>query len=299
MVADCPANCARFSLCLSNFVFIIVSTAMLVVGTWVAASKDTFLKHVINIANSTKSPNPFTALAMNKGSDTSESEAIENFVEPVLIDNAAYILIAIGAFIFILSFLGYCGSIKESRVLLTAYGIFIIIIFCMEIAVVVLAVMFKESHVDQPTKNFLTNTLTEHYSVGDDKDAVAVTWDHIMGHFSCCGVMDHTDFAKAKDFAERSRDNQKIPEACCKLKENGDGIFEPEDPNCVTNPNEDNSYMNTGCFGKINMVFKEEIDIVISVVVCVVALELLAAIFAFCLCRATGKEQDYTNHYKY
>ena len=86
------------------------------------------------------------------------------------------------------------------------------------------------------------------------------------------------------------------------MKENGDGIFEPEDPNCVTNPDEDNSYMNTGCFGKINMVFKEEIDIVISVVVCVVALELLAAIFAFCLCRATGKEQDYTNttpHYKY
>ena len=79
-----------------------------------------------------------------------------------------------------------------------------------QIAVVVLAVMFKESHVDQPTKNFLTNTLTEHYSVGDDKDAVAVTWDHIMGHFSCCGVMDYTDFAKAKDFAERKRDNQKV-----------------------------------------------------------------------------------------
>lgn len=50
-----------------------------------------------------------------------------------MIDNAAYILIALGAFIFILSFLGYCGSIKESRVLLTAYGIFIIIIFCMEV----------------------------------------------------------------------------------------------------------------------------------------------------------------------
>ena len=60
---------------------------------------------------------------------------LQTFVGPQLIDNAAYILIALGAFIFILSFLGYCGSIKESRVLLTAYGIFIIIIFCMEVGI--------------------------------------------------------------------------------------------------------------------------------------------------------------------
>lgn len=60
---------------------------------------------------------------------------LQTFVDPQLIDNAAYILIALGAFIFILSFLGYCGSIKESRVLLTAYGIFIVIIFCMEVRI--------------------------------------------------------------------------------------------------------------------------------------------------------------------
>ena len=60
---------------------------------------------------------------------------LQKFVDPQLIDNAAYILIALGAFIFILSFLGYCGSIKESRVLLTAYGIFILIIFCMEVGI--------------------------------------------------------------------------------------------------------------------------------------------------------------------
>ena len=60
------------------------------------------------------------------------------------------------------------------------------------------------------TKGFLTNTLTEHYSVAQDKDAVAFTWDHIMGHFQCCGVMDHTDFAKAKLFIDSSRANQQV-----------------------------------------------------------------------------------------
>ena len=151
---------------------------------------------------------------------------MQTFVSPVHIDNAAYILIALGAFIFILSFLGYCGSIKESRVLLTAYGIFIILIFCMEvwkciigeqfftssmqIAVIVLAVVYKESHIDNETKGYLTHTLKEHYSTGLDKNIVAVTWDQLMKEFECCGVMDSKDFAGATKFVNYSRVNQLV-----------------------------------------------------------------------------------------
>lgn len=79
----------------------------------------------------------------------------------------------------------------------------------------------------------------------------------------------------------------------------GEEPFKPVDPMCVTNPTTTNSYMDQGCFEKINKELEEEIDVVIAVVVCVAAVELLAAVFAFCLCRAAGKEQDYTNHYKY
>ena len=50
-----------------------------------------------------------------------------------MIEQGAYMLIACGAFIFVLSFLGYCGAIKESRVLLTAYGLFIIIIVLLQV----------------------------------------------------------------------------------------------------------------------------------------------------------------------
>ena len=57
----------------------------------------------------------------------------QEFVEPVVIEQGAYIFIALGAFLFIISFLGYCGAIKESRVLLTAYGIFLIIIFALQV----------------------------------------------------------------------------------------------------------------------------------------------------------------------
>ena len=50
-----------------------------------------------------------------------------------MIEQAAYILLALGGLIFVISFLGYCGAIKESRVLLTTYGIFLIIIFTLQV----------------------------------------------------------------------------------------------------------------------------------------------------------------------
>ena len=63
-----------------------------------------------------------------------------------------------------------------------------------------LAVVYKKTHVDVHTKDFLTNTLTKHYSVGKDKDAVSVTWDQIMVNFQCCGVNGQNDFLESQSF---------------------------------------------------------------------------------------------------
>ena len=105
--------------------FQVISAGILVVGTWVAVSKETFIDLYINITT-TNSP-------LSPTEEKDASTLLQEFVEPAVIDQAGYLLIALGAFIFIISFLGYCGSIKESRVLLTAYGIFLIIIFCLQV----------------------------------------------------------------------------------------------------------------------------------------------------------------------
>ena len=88
-----------------------------------------------------------------------------------------------------------------------------------------------------------------------------------------------------------------IPESCCFLT--GDPtLIQPKEPTCIQNPNLENSYMNTGCYDKLIMLIKEYLNIVIGAVVIVIAVQLLAIIFSFCLCRAVGKERDYS-HYKY
>jgi tetraspanin-18 len=43
---------------------------------------------------------------------------LQHFTQPEVIEQLAYLLIAIGAIMFIMSFLGYCGAIRESQCLL-------------------------------------------------------------------------------------------------------------------------------------------------------------------------------------
>jgi len=288
MVADCGANCARWLLCLANFVFIVVSSGVLIVGTWLAADKASFINLTQNATNNN---------AINLADQDAEM-ILKEFVEPAVIEQAAYILIALGAFIFIISFLGYCGAIKESRVLLTAYGIFLVIIFALQVTLILLSTMYK-SHADQHSKGFLKSTLAKYYTIGDNKDAVTLSWDLIMAQMSCCGVDGYQDFRTAKLFVQRSSAEglgRQVPESCCILS--GDHLsLQPEDPSCIGSPTEINSYMSTGCYNKFSSMVNVNIDMVIGVVVVVAAIQLLAIIFSFCLCRAVGQERDY--HYKY
>jgi len=289
MVADCGANCARWLLCLANFVFIAVSTCVLIAGTWLAADKASFINLTINVTSS----------EISKSSSKEDAgKILKEFVEPAVIEQAAYILIALGAFLFIISFLGYCGAIKESRVLLTAFGIFLIIIFSLQIALILLSTIYK-SQAEHHSKGFLKTTLSKYYTTGTNKDAVTHSWDMVMAHMSCCGVEGSGDFRTAKLFVQKSSAEglgRQVPESCCILT--GDPLsLSPEDPSCIINPSLSNSYLATGCYAKLANKVNENVNIVIGVVVVVAATQLLAIIFAFCLCRTVGKERDY--HYKY
>lgn len=47
----------------------------------------------------------------------------QHFTQPQVIEQLAYCLMAIGAVMFFLSFLGYCGAIRESQCLLTTVSL--------------------------------------------------------------------------------------------------------------------------------------------------------------------------------
>lgn len=225
---------------------------------------------------------------------------VKEFSEPDVIEQAAYVLIALGAFIFIISFLGYCGAIKESRVLLTAYALFLIIILVLQVTAVSLAAAYQ-TQADQHTRNILRRSINDYYSSSSNRNAVTLSWDLVMSQMQCCGVNNMSDFQTAQQFIKQNRDensNSVVPAACCILEPDlPPGVYRPVDENCETYPTNINSYKDKGCLNKFVYLVRENLNLVIGIVVGLAALQLLGIIFAFCVCRAVGVERDF--HYKY
>jgi len=294
MVADCGATCAKYLLCLFNFAFFMVGSAVLCIGIWLAVAKESF----INLTRT-------STTSFNGGVKNDIKLTLEELTEPSVIEQGAYILIAAGAFIFIISFLGYCGAIKESRVLLTAYGIFIIIIALLQVAAIVLAAVFRTQAVEE-AENFAKYTIKKYYTDKEHRDAVTLSWDFMMAELECCGVKDYHDFEGAENFQKYIRSEnsgQLVPESCCFLKNytqtDGINLFTPKSEDCITNPTSKNSNFNIGCYDKIKNWIQLNLTIVIGTAAGVIGLQVLGIIFAFCLCKAVTSERNYHRGYKY
>ena len=150
MPLDCGATVVKYVLCLFNFaLFVSISwkrdwsarfktkknlllqwggAAVLGIGIWLAADQSSFL----TLIKFTQAENVQVKIHIfiaswtdaHLSSDTRMYIFVaQNLVQPAVITQSAYLLIAAGAFIFIVSFLGYCGAVKESRVLLGLVGI--------------------------------------------------------------------------------------------------------------------------------------------------------------------------------
>ncbi|RZB40977.1 Tetraspannin domain containing protein, partial [Asbolus verrucosus] len=203
------------------------------------------------------------------------------FTQPAVIEQGSYVLIGIGAFMFVVSFLGYCGALRESQCLLTTYGICLLIILVVEITVGCLAVAYK-SRADEETRKLLKSSIEKYYSTPDNKDAVTLMWDHIQASLKCCGVNNYTDYQTSVKFKNSGK---VIPESCCVLE--GDPLkFKPKVPSCVTEPSEFNSYYKNGCFGAVIEWILKNINIVIGAAVGLGVLELVGIFLAFCLSKS-------------
>nr|CAD7441982.1 unnamed protein product [Timema bartmani] len=204
----------------------------------------------------------------------------EKFTTPTVIEQVSYILIAAGAFVFVVSFLGYCGAIRESRCLLTTYGVLLLIILVMEITAGGLAAAYKKE-AETESRTMLKNSIKKYYATQDKADAVTLMWNYFMAQMKCCGVDNYLDFKESPKWGT----NKTVPEACCVLV--GDlNKFTPKDPQCPNNPSESNSYYMKGCYETFYNWLMEHINTAIGVGIGLGLLQLLGIFFAFCLCKS-------------
>uniref|UniRef100_A0A8C3WEP7 Tetraspanin n=1 Tax=Catagonus wagneri TaxID=51154 RepID=A0A8C3WEP7_9CETA len=163
---------------LFNLLIFLCGAALLAVGIWVSVDGPSFMKIF----------GPLSSSAMQ-------------FV------NVGYFLIAAGAVLFALGFLGCYGAKTENKCALMMFFFILLVIFIAEVAAAVVALVYTSM-----AEHFLTllvvPTIKKDY--GSQKDFTQV-WNSTMEGLKCCGFNNYTDFEGSPYFSE----NHLFPPYCC------------------------------------------------------------------------------------
>ncbi|CAH1156224.1 unnamed protein product [Phaedon cochleariae] len=120
------------------------------------------------------------------------------------------LFIATGSLIFIISFLGCYGAMKESWILLLTYSFLLGIIFIFEFSAGIAGYVLRDK-----TSSYLESTMLENKKLYGNKDYEAITkmWDIIQAEFQCCGVTSLSDWQNVNNMTDN-----KLPLSCCPSK---------------------------------------------------------------------------------
>ncbi|XP_066966700.1 tetraspanin-18 isoform X4 [Macrobrachium rosenbergii] len=264
MALNCGTVFAKYLLCFFNFIFFAAGGTVLALSIWLAVDNTSFL-------------------ILTR---VSENDSLQEFNQPSVMEHGAYILIVAGGLVFCIGFLGCCGAVLESRVLLTIYGLTVIVIFLLEVTGGALAAVYK-AETEEELQNFLKLTLKKYYSTQATANSMTVSWNALMAELKCCGVNNYTDFELATMWQTNKTDGMVMPVACCIL-EGDPKKFKPLDPSCVSDPSPENSYYLTGCYGRLMEWVEDHTNLLMGIGIGVGATQVLLLIFAFCLCNSLG-----------
>lgn len=273
MVEGCGAKCIKFILFIVNVLFFLIGGAAVGLGIFALVDKSKLIT-LTKIGNA------------------------ENYDVTSLLEAGAYCLIIGGAVVMILAFLGCCGAMRDSKILLGLYAFLMIIIVILEIAAVVIGIVFSNK-VASELKTVMKDRITKEYDgVLKTGDPFTLAMDFAQVYFECCGVDNYKDYSNTTKWNRTMSDGKVavMPKTCCILN-NKDAYF--DDPSaisvksseCQTTYASATSYGDKGCYDSILDWAKRNAGIVIGIGVGIVVMEILCIVFACCLISALRKEQ--------
>ncbi|XP_055838740.1 CD151 antigen [Episyrphus balteatus] len=175
------------------------------------------------------------------------------------------VLIVTGSIIFLIASLGCFGAIKESPSLLILYAVLLGIIFIVELAVGIAAIVFKSD-----LEMILKNSLMDSIKRSNDDDLKA--WDNIQMKLMCCGV------DNPADWREMSRDKT-LRASCCRPE-----LIDKTVGNCAdAAPSGRDKYFQDGCVGKLRERIDKNAVILIGVGLGIAFIQILGIVLALYL----------------
>ncbi|TDH16063.1 hypothetical protein EPR50_G00015950 [Perca flavescens] len=191
--------------------------------------------------------------------------------------NVSYLLMAVGAVLLVIGFLGCCGAVRESRCMLLTFFSIVLIIFLVEVAGAVVLLVFQglADQLFQSLEKEVKISIGKEYGRSDSFTSL---WNATMEEFKCCGFKNYTDFDGSPFYNDHGRDV--YPHTCCNTTITTG----------VCNTHQANHSMIDGCFDKLLQLIEDNALIIAIVVLAIAAFEIAAMVVSMVLYKQIGKK---------
>ncbi|XP_017893684.1 CD63 antigen-like [Ceratina calcarata] len=184
---------------------------------------------------------------------------------------APVLMIVVGTIVFIISFFGCCGAVKENHCMIITFSVLLLCIFALELGAGIAGYMMR-GEVHSMVENRLNTTILEYSSKND----IRKSWDIMQHDLECCGMNGPSDWSTSGSFAENN-----IPISCCKEV--------PEGSKCDVNSI---SIHSEGCMKSLQKAIERNVLIFGGVGIGIAIVQLMGVIFACCLARSIRREYE-------
>jgi len=190
--------------------------------------------------------------------------------------NTPILLIIVGVVIFLITFFGCCGAVKDNHCMIMTFAILLGLIFVIELGAGISAYVLRAKlHVIIETN--MEKGLMNYNKAG--AEGVTQTWDIAQHELKCCGAQDFTDW---RNSTMMQTDNS-VPDSCCiQDTENcGLGLADPDKPlDDVVKV-----IYTQGCLDKFQEMVTKNVATVGALGVVIALIQIIGVVFACCLAK--------------
>lgn len=184
---------------------------------------------------------------------------------------APVLMIIVGVIVFLVSFFGCCGAVKENHCMIITFSVLLLLIFALELGAGITGYMMR-GEVGNMLGNRLNDTMRQ-YGSSDD---IRRSWDIMQHDLQCCGMNSPADWSRV-GFVENT-----VPESCCK-----------EVPSQGSKCDVNSIHVNgDGCMMKLQYAIENNAMILGGVGIGIALIQLIGVVFACCLARSIRREYE-------
>ncbi|XP_032669102.1 CD63 antigen-like isoform X1 [Odontomachus brunneus] len=183
---------------------------------------------------------------------------------------APVLMIIVGVIVFLVSFFGCCGAVKENHCMIITFSVLLLLIFVLELGAGITGYLMR-GEISNMLENRMNSTMRQY----DVDESIRQSWDIMQHDLQCCGINGPTDWTQLGTV------NNIIPESCCKEL--------PTQGKCDSNSIH---LYESGCMVRLEAAIESSALILGGVGVGVAIVQLIGVIFACCLARSIRREYE-------